>query len=70
MINSKRKQLGNILIFHFLSLKSHHRHNQTLQFLCEDGSDSEEDKELLIEVEAISINVSDISGDEDVVNVV
>ena len=36
-----------------------------LQFLCADGSDSEEDKEELIEFESISINVSVISGDED-----
>ena len=37
-----------------------------LQFLCADGSDSEEDKEELIEVEAVSINVSDSSSDKDV----
>ena len=45
------KCLVNLLILHFLSLKSHHRHNQMLQFLCTYGSDSEEYKEELIEVE-------------------
>ena len=50
----------------FLSLKCHHRNNQMLQFRCADGSDSDEDKEELIKVEAMSSNVSDISGYEDV----
>ena len=34
-----------------------------LQFLCVDGSDSEEYKEEWIKVEAMSINVSDSSDD-------
>ena len=37
-----------------------------LQFWCADGSDSEEDKEELVEVEAMSINVYESSGDKDV----
>ena len=36
-----------------------------LQFWCAGGSDSEKDKEELIEVEAMTINVSDSSGDEE-----
>ena len=35
------------------------------QFRCADGSGSDEDKEELTEVEAMSINISDIIGDED-----
>ena len=50
----------------FYHLKSHHRHNQVLQFSRVDGYDSEEDKEELIKVEAVSINVSDSSSDKDV----
>ena len=34
-----------------------------LQFLCADVFDDEEDEEVLIEVEDMSINVSDRSGD-------
>ena len=49
----------------FYHLKSHHRHNQMLQFSRVDGYDSEEDKEELIKVEATPINVSDRSGNED-----
>ena len=37
-----------------------------LWFWCADGSDSEKDKEELIKVEATLINVSYISGYEDV----
>ena len=37
-----------------------------LQFWCADVSDSEKDNEELIEVEAMLINVSYRSGDEDV----
>ena len=37
-----------------------------IQFWCEYASDSEEDKEDLIEVEATPITVYDSSGDEDV----
>ena len=63
MSDSLLKHLGNLLAFHFLSLKSHHTHNQMLQFQCADGSDSEEDEEDLIEVETMPINVSDSSDD-------
>ena len=64
--DSRLKWLVNILIFHFLFLKEYHRHNQMIQFWCEYASDSEEDKEDLIEVEAMPITVYDSSGDEDV----
>ena len=37
----------------------HHRHNQMLQFLCTDGSGDEQDKEKLIKVKDMQINVSD-----------
>ena len=37
-----------------------------LQFWCEDGSYSEEDKEELVKVEAMSISVYDSSVDADV----
>ena len=40
-----------------------------LQFWCADGSDSDENKEYLIEVEAMSINIFDISGDEDIARI-
>ena len=59
---SQLNHLVNLLISTFFYLKYHHRHNQMLQFWCADGSDSEEDKEELIEFEAMSINVSDSSG--------
>ena len=39
-------------------------YNQMLQFWCVYGYDINENKEELIEVEATSINVSDISGDD------
>ena len=39
--------------FHFLTLKYYHRNNQMLQFWCADGSNSKEDKEEFIEVEAM-----------------
>ena len=60
------KRLVNLLIFHFFSFNSHHRHNKMLQFWCADGSDSEEDKEELIKVEAMPIYVSVSSGDDNV----
>ena len=63
---SRLKRLLNLLIFQFLSLKYHHRHNQMLEFWCADSSDSEEDKGELIKVEVRPINISDSSGDEDV----
>ena len=47
------KQLVNLLIFHFLALRYHHRHNQMLQILCADGSYSEGGKEELIKAEAM-----------------
>ena len=47
------KWLGNLLIFHFFSLKNNHRNIQMLQLLYSDGSNSKEDKEELIEVEAM-----------------
>ena len=37
-----------------------------IQFQSADGSGSEEDKQELIKVEAMSINISDSSGNEDV----
>ena len=40
-----------------------------LQFKCEDGSDSVEDKEYLIKFEAMPINISDRSVDKDSVRV-
>ena len=43
-------------------LKFHHRHNWTLQFQCAGCSNNEEDKEELIKLEVITINVSDSSG--------
>ena len=52
-IDSWLKQLGNLLIFHFFSLKNNHRNIQMLQLLYSDGSNSKEDKEELIEVEAM-----------------
>ena len=57
--------MGNPSISHLLYLKYHHRYKQTIQFWFADGSESEEDKEELIKVEAISINVSGSSGNED-----
>ena len=59
------KWLGIILTWHIISLKYHHRKNKMLQLWYADGSESEEDKEELIKVEAISINVSGSSGNED-----
>ena len=53
---------GKYICF-WLLIKSHHRHNQTLQLSCADGSDDEEDKEYLIEVEAMKMDISDSSGD-------
>ena len=49
-----------------VSIKYHHRHNKMIQFQCTYGSDIEENKQELIEVEAMPINVYDISGDKDV----
>ena len=60
------KRLLNILILQFSSLKYHHRHSQIIQFWCAYGSDSEENKEELIKVEAMSINVYVSSCDEDI----
>ena len=56
----------NLLVSHFLSIKYHHRHNRTIQFQYKIGSDSREDNKYFIEVEAIPIDVSDSSSDEDV----
>ena len=44
---------GKSVDFHFLTLKYYHRNNQMLQFWCADGSNSKEDKEEFIEVEAM-----------------
>ena len=62
--------MWSISISHFPPLKSHHRNNQMLQFICVDGCDNEEFIEELIEVESMPIYVSDINGDEDVTRVV
>ena len=55
------KGLGNISISDIF-IEFNHRYNKMIQFWCVDGSDVEEDEEDFIGVEAISIEVSDISG--------
>ena len=56
---------GNSVRFSLLPLKYNQRHNQIRQFWYAYGTEIEEDKEELTEVEDMSINVSDRSGDED-----
>ena len=49
------KQLLNLLISNFLSIKYNHRQNQMFQFRCADDSHSDKYKEYLIKVEAALI---------------
>ena len=62
------KWLINLIIFK-LFLKYHHRHNQMLQFWCANDNGDAEYEEELIKVEATSIKISDISGNEEVARV-
>ena len=66
--DSQLKWLRNITHTTFF-LGYHHRHNWMLQYLCAYGYSEEKDKEELIKVEAMSINISDRSGDGDVARV-
>ena len=52
------KLAGKYIYLPLFSIKYSNRQNKMFQCRCSDGSDSEEEKEDLIEVEAVSINVS------------
>ena len=63
------KFMGDLIIPLNFFLKSHCRHDWMLQFWCEYGYDNKENKQELVNFEAMSIVVSDRSDDRGVARV-